>query len=118
LPPGAALTSATEAVAANWIQSDPVAAANWVNNLPSGDSRDVAAREESKALTNVDPATAFNWATNIGDLQMRSAQARSVIQVWGRTDPAAAAAAVQASNLTDLGKSRMQALIQRNGPAQ
>ena len=118
LQPGPALTSATQTVAANWIQSDPEAAGKWINSLPQGDPRDVAAREESKALTGVDFSAAFNWATSITDVQMRAQQGRAVAVSWARTDPVAAAAAVQGSNLTDLGKSRILAVIQRSGPAQ
>jgi hypothetical protein len=113
LQPGPALTSATQTVAANWIQSDPEAAGKWINNLPEGDARDVAAREESKALVGVDSSAAFNWATSISNVQMRAQQARAVAVAWGRADPVAATAAVQASNLTDLGKSRILAVIQR-----
>jgi hypothetical protein len=118
-PPGPALTSAAQNVAANWIQADPTAAANWIKSLPPGDIRDIGASEEAKALVTSNPSTAFAWATSIGNLQTATQRERSIIQVWGRSDPAAATAAVQAApNVTELARTRMLSLIQRNNPAQ
>jgi|GEM_PF-1718694 len=114
LPPGPALVSATQSVAANWIQADPAAAGQWINTLPTGEARDGAAKEVVKALTSTDVSSAFTWAMSISDVTVRTQQARGVVQVWGRANPTAAAAAVQAATgLTDLGKTRLLAQIQR-----
>ncbi|MGA2052793.1 MAG: hypothetical protein ABSH19_05720 [Opitutales bacterium] len=114
LPEGNALNNATQNVAANWIQSDPNAAAQWIDSMPPSPERDVAAREEVKALLGNNTPVAFSWAAAIANPNMQSNQLNNVVQAWSQSDPKAAAAAVQSTNLSDATRARLMNTIQNN----
>jgi len=91
----------------SWANRDPVGAANWLQGLPVGASRDAAVGSFVGVLSHSDPATAAVWAQSIGDDRQRAFQMENVARAWLDEDQRAASAWVQNSALPANVKQRL-----------
>lgn len=74
----------------SWVQSDPVAAANWMGgNNQFGADLDHGEAEVA-TMESLPPEVALAWAENISSAQLRSATMTSVLRSWADNDPGAA----------------------------
>ncbi|HVU37178.1 MAG TPA: hypothetical protein VHC95_02490, partial [Opitutales bacterium] len=114
LPQNKALTDTTGTVARNWLQTDSVAASQWINTLPPGDARDTAVEQIVNTQARNDPAATMNWATTIGNPDTRYSSIQRVTTQWAATDPQAAMQAVQnVANLTDEQRQKLTQAVQK-----
>ncbi|HEU6447179.1 MAG TPA: hypothetical protein VFV23_01920 [Verrucomicrobiae bacterium] len=66
----------------SWVQNDPLAAANWINdNNQFGSDLNQGAAEVA-TTESLPPQIALTWATSISDPQLRSATVASVVRDW------------------------------------
>ena len=65
-------TVASESFIRGWGASDPVAASEWVHDLPPGDLRDGGAAGLARIITESDPVSAFAWALEVVEPDMRA----------------------------------------------
>jgi hypothetical protein len=77
-------------IAELWTASNAVAASEWVNSLPSGPDRDLAAAGFVRRLAESDPERAAQWAVSISSESERRSALRKVHDTWQRLDSAAA----------------------------
>ena len=92
LPPGPAQTNVLQAVACNWIATDPNAALDYINSVtdPAMKDRLTAAAAQSYALT--DPAQAAAWlVSSVNSDEVVNAASLNILQTWVTKDPAQAA---------------------------
>ena len=86
-------TNAQANVILRWFARDRAAAIQWMQSLPVGPTRDLAAMYIARDLSmrNIeDRPAAVNMASGIGDTKMRTDALKSAVKFWYRVDPAAA----------------------------
>lgn len=81
-------------IAERWMHLDSVAAREWIQSLPAGNTRDGAAERLIHMSASSDPETAFAWAETISDQDHRRGLMHHTLTQWRNTDPAAAGAAL------------------------
>lgn len=81
------------------MNSNPLAASQWVSTLKPGSARDaaVAAMVEAQSLRN-DPEAATLWAASVQDAALRQQLIATAAARWQRMDGAAANAWLAANN--------------------
>jgi len=92
LPPGSAQTNVLQAVASNWITTDPNAALDYINSVTDPAMKDqlTAAAAQSYALT--DPAQAAAWlVSSVNSDEVVNQASLNILQTWVTMDPAQAA---------------------------
>ena len=63
---GPAQISAVSTVTSSWLNDDPLAASQWISNLPGhSDARDAAVQQLINNQSRNDPDSAFIWAATI-----------------------------------------------------
>ena len=91
-------------------------AANWLDSLPQGKSRDLAVQSFSVMLARNDPASAISWLDTIQDNNIWQGAAQSLAFQWMQIDPVAAKAWVDQSSLPDnFKKNFANSVAQQNG---
>lgn len=103
--------SRANAIAEAWSQSDPIGAAQWIEQLPTGARRDSATHYFVTNVAETDPATALEWAETISNPDQRYDAIDDVIYNWGQKDPNAARASVAAMDLPESKRARLQRRI-------
>jgi len=80
-----------------WAMSrkNPEQTIDWVNQLPSGGTRDQAIREASWGLVASNPEHAFRLVSTVDDSAMRYSLVRDALMAWHRTDPVSSQQALQ-----------------------
>ena len=74
-------------IAANWVQSDPQAAAAWVESLASkGDAYTYTVEAMVRQWGQSDPQAAADYAIGIEDTKARSAGVQKLLSVWAEND--------------------------------
>ena len=76
---------AVETLSKEWSKVDPVAASQWIADLPAGKLRDVAAKELVAATVD-DPERAFENAAAIADPELRINAALQIAAAWKKID--------------------------------
>ena len=107
--PEEALRDALSSTVSIWAQSDPVAAAHWLEGLGGGGARDAAVSSFSNAIAETDPEVAIAWAVTITDGARRTGATRQAMNEWLKRDPTAARTWIQNSSLGDAEKARLLA---------
>jgi hypothetical protein len=90
--PGQAQTFSLQAVACNWVSTDPNAALGWVASVSDPSLREqlIASAVQSYALT--DPAQAATWlVSEVKSSQLANDAALNILKTWVAKDPAQAA---------------------------
>lgn len=77
-------------VLAQWVKSDPTAAAGWAQGLDPGEHRDIAMASQSRQLVATSPAQAWELAVGIPDAKRREEAMKEVHRQWMKQDPSAA----------------------------
>lgn len=85
--------------AGKWVESDPAAAARWLDRLPAGAVRDTMVRALSYRALEDDPEGAIAWAATMSKAEERASQISSLAEHWMDNDPTAAAKWITASRL-------------------
>jgi hypothetical protein len=109
----AKLAISSSCIVEGWTEIDPVAAAKWVNQLPTGKGRDSATRALVEHVSEIDPASAFEWAETISEKRLRYYTVDWAIYRWGQNHPDAARAAIDRSNLTEQERAKLHRRIRR-----
>jgi hypothetical protein len=86
--PGSLRDLATDSLAKSWAQSDPVAASEWIADMPPGPRRDQAARWLVPAAADQPEAALLN-ARAIRDPALSSAALAGLFERWDKVDSAA-----------------------------
>lgn len=89
---GNAQTYLMQAVASNWISTDPNGALDWINSVTDPAMRDqlIASAAQSYALT--DPVQAATWlVTSVNSSQTVNDATLNILRTWVTKDPAQAA---------------------------
>jgi hypothetical protein len=107
--PEEALRDALRASVSIWAQSDPVAAAQWLEGLGGGGARDAAVGSFSSTIAETDPEVAIAWAVTITDGAGRTRATRQAMNEWLKRDATAARTWIQNSALGDAEKARLLA---------
>jgi hypothetical protein len=98
--------------AARWFfDRDPAAAVPWMQSLPVGPTKDLAASGISRGMFYADPQAAMDMASGIGDSNLRTEAQKNVVKQWSKKDPAAATQWINSSALPQQVKSQL--LLQR-----
>lgn len=85
-------------IAELWTANNAVAASEWVNSLPPGPDRDLAAAGFVRRLAESDPERAAQWAVSISSDSERRSALRKVHDTWYRLDSAAASKWLQSES--------------------
>ena len=92
-------TKAMVVAALAWAVHDPAAANQWMQSLPAGPTKDVAASGISWSMSVDDPQAAMNMAKGIADTGIRTEAQKKVVGIWQGEDPAAATQWIKSSSL-------------------
>lgn len=84
---GASLQQAILAFVPRLIESDPVAAAQVVAALPSGEAKRLVAAEVARTVGVAAPQQALAWAGALTDASARQIARRAALEVWALNDP-------------------------------
>jgi hypothetical protein len=95
------------AIAFSMMHRDPQGAVSFVQSLPEGKSKDLAAGNLSVQIFQIDPQSIINFASRIVDSDIRSNAQQSIVRRWMRNDPAAATQWVNSSSLPQDVKTRL-----------
>jgi hypothetical protein len=95
-----------EAVGA-WAERDPVAAGNYLRQLPPTPATDASRERFAANVLRQDPEGAMAWASTISDEQQRSRTLEALGRNWLRRDSGAAQSWIAQSDLPDQVKSRL-----------
>jgi len=76
------------ALSNRWSIKDPVATAEWLNQLPTSEHSDGAINEFVSRIRLQDPKGAAGWAATISDPAIRENALRRVVDSWKESDPA------------------------------
>ena len=106
LPEQSRSSALSEAVGA-WAQRDPVAAGNYLRQLPPTPATDASRERFAANVLRQDPEGAMAWASTISDEQQRSRALESLGRNWLRRDAGAAQNWIAQSDLPDPVKSRL-----------
>lgn len=92
LPPGENRTRALAEALPHWVEKDPVAAAEWIQQFDLGKDFDagVASVANLQSLITGRPTVAMTLAADITDPAARAHTMRTVFRQWATNDPAAA----------------------------
>jgi hypothetical protein len=101
-------TQREQEIVAKWSRKDPDAAIQWVQSLPVGQAKDLAAQGISQGMSLKDPQTAMAMASGIGDTGIRNQAEQYVVAVWSTEDPDAA---IQWMQSLPLGQAKDSALM-------
>jgi hypothetical protein len=105
---------ATEAFAKAWAKDDLLSAFEWLTALPAGAAREAGIGALVVQLSPIEPDSGFIWAQSIADPDARLKAMSTVAGEWNAQNPIAAAAAIEASGLTE---SEKQALLSAEATA-
>jgi len=83
-------TEAQEYAAGAMFLKDPAAATQWMQSLPEGRTKDLAASGISSSMFYTDPQAAMDMASGISDTSLRTAAQEKVVEQWSEKNPAAA----------------------------
>ena len=67
---------------AAWVKADPEPASKWVQSLPAGPERDVAAKSLALEIVAEDPSSALTWLFSIGDPAKQQESLAAAITAW------------------------------------
>jgi hypothetical protein len=101
LPAGDQKTHALSQALVFWAASNPVDAANWINQFsqsPSPAFDQGAAAIATQPGVMQQPQLAISWAANISDVNLRSRTMAAIVETWLLSDPSAAQNFVQNSD--------------------
>ena len=87
-------------VSSKMTSDDPVAAANWIQQLPVGRTRDLALHGMITKLSAVDPEAASQWLSLYSSPDVRQRTVPAIFTVWNSIDSVAAGEWVR--NLKDV----------------
>lgn len=91
LPPGGDRGLMVGQALQSWVQQDPAAAANWINDQTAALGSDLDQGVESVATLNIlKPDLAVNWAESIDNNRLRSEALTDILRNWVQTDFTAA----------------------------
>jgi hypothetical protein len=82
--------NAIKGVISSWGSWHTEDAAKWVNELPAGPDRDIAAQSFAITVVGKDPHGAIEWASSIADELRRETALRQVVRSWIERDKVAA----------------------------
>ena len=85
--------------ARDYFSIDPAAAMPWLQSLPEGPTKDLAAGGISQGMAGKDPQAAMDMASGIGDSKLRTEALNTTAAKWLLQDPAAAAQWINSSAL-------------------
>ena len=92
-------TAAELIVVSGLAHKDPDAAIQWLQSLPAGPTKDVAASGISWSMAGIDPQAAMNMAKGIADKGIRTEAQKKVAGIWQWKDPSAATQWIKSSSL-------------------
>jgi len=98
--------------------NDPVAATQWMQSLPKGDTKDMLSEIISGPMAVNHPQAAFDIAAGIGDSNRRTKAQKKVVKQWSKKDPDAATQWINRSALPQEVKTQLLGLAASNAPAQ
>jgi len=101
-------TEAEQDVALQWWRKDRTAAIQWMQSLPEGRTKDLAASDISPRLAYKDPQAALDMASGIRDTGIRTEAETTVATAWMSHDPAAA---IQWMQSLPVGQTKDSALL-------
>lgn len=73
---------ATGAAMESWAKEDAWGASQWIDALPPGEQRDVAAHHLARVLRNDEPESAWTWAASISDPAIRLEARSAILRKW------------------------------------
>jgi hypothetical protein len=88
-------------VARVWMQSDSLAASEWIAQLPAGRERDAGAGILVHEIAEAAPDEAWQWAVSIGEASLRMRSAGQVLAPLAKHNPAEALRWIDQSGLPD-----------------
>ena len=84
-----------------WTEKDPLAASEYLTQMPDSPVKDSAVEGFAKELSREDPQSAAAWAATIGNEELRIDTLQDVARDWVRNDRAAAEAWLPTSGLNE-----------------
>jgi hypothetical protein len=90
-----------------WVEHSPVAASEWLVDVPAGEMKDRATMQLVQSIERTDPESAFVWAASVGNPDQRVELITRVAGQWGKQDEAAAIEAVLTTDLSDEQKAQI-----------
>ena len=72
-----------------WTQTDFQAAANWINSVPDGPTKNTAIRSYAETVSEYEPETAAQWALTLPPGKDRDSTLNRIYENWPKDDPAA-----------------------------
>ncbi len=112
-------TTAQVDVVEQWSEKDPAAATQWMQSLPEGRTKDLAASAISQSMAKNDPKAAMDMATGIGDSKLRTEAQEKVVGQWSEKNPAAATQWMQSlpeGKTKDIAASNISQSMAKNDP--
>jgi hypothetical protein len=94
-------------VSENWTSLDPVACGQWLQTLPSDDSRSSAIEAYVSQAAQKRPDLAAQWVGSIPDEKQRNQQIEAIARQWLKTAPEAAQAWLDQIGLAPEMKARL-----------
>jgi hypothetical protein len=88
LPPRKAADK-IESMVRGWTQTDFQAAANWINSVPDGPTKNTAIRSYAETVSEYEPETAAQWALTLPPGKDRDSTLNRIYENWPKDDPAA-----------------------------
>lgn len=88
LPPRKAADK-IESMVRGWTQTDFQAAANWINSVPDGPTKNTAIRSYAETVSEYEPETATQWALTLPPGKDRDSTLNRIYENWPKDDPAA-----------------------------
>jgi hypothetical protein len=88
LPPHKAAEK-IESMVYEWTHTDFQAAANWINSVPDGPTKNTAIRSYAETVSEYEPETAAQWALTLPPGKDRDSTLNRIYQNWPKDDPAA-----------------------------
>lgn len=107
LPPGEDKDHAIEYVADEWAKSNPMALAEWINEMPNSRSRDGAVSALVESLAAYDYSQAFAWSTTIQDKDTREWKLQHTLESYAEMDPAGAKTLLEEADLSSSEKAKL-----------
>jgi hypothetical protein len=100
-------TAAQKYVVRRVSENDLAAATQWMQSLPAGRAKDLAASGICGAIFYADPQAAMDMASGIGDSDLRTEAQKTTAAKWLRKDPAAATQWIRSSSLPQQVKTQL-----------
>ena len=98
--------TAMGAAVGHWAAVDPLGAAEWLGQLPSGTATDTAVAELVDEITS-DPERSFAWAKTISDPKLRARKLAEIVDQWSVYGAEAARGTIEESLLDPETKSEL-----------